>query len=62
MSLLKEYTGFGGENTHPKKDFLEKLLSYADRGRWRYLAMNHDGFPYLKNEPGVLHCRSCRTQ
>jgi ribonucleoside-triphosphate reductase len=31
-----------------KKDFLEKLLSYADQGPLAALAMNNDGFPYLR--------------
>jgi len=31
-----------------KKDFLEKLLSYAEEGPLAALAMNHDGFPFLR--------------
>jgi ribonucleoside-triphosphate reductase len=31
-----------------KKDFLEKLLSYAEEGPLAVLAMNHDGFPFLR--------------
>ena len=31
-----------------KKDFLEKLLSYAEDGPLAVLAMNHDGFPFLR--------------
>ncbi len=31
-----------------KKDFLEKLLSYAEQGPLAVLAMNHDGFPFLR--------------
>ena len=36
-------------NAHvQKKDFLEKLLSYAEEGPLAVLAMNHDGFPFLR--------------
>lgn len=31
-----------------KKDFMEKLLSYGDRGPLSNLTMNRDGFPYLR--------------
>lgn len=31
-----------------KKDFMEKLLSYAEDGPLAVLAMNHDGFPFLR--------------
>jgi ribonucleoside-triphosphate reductase (formate) len=31
-----------------KKDFLEKLLSYADKGPLAMLAMNNDGFSFLR--------------
>jgi ribonucleoside-triphosphate reductase len=31
-----------------KKDFLEKLLSYAEEGPLAVLAMNNDGFPFLR--------------
>jgi ribonucleoside-triphosphate reductase len=31
-----------------KKDFIEKLLSYGDEGPLSMLAMNRDGYPYLR--------------
>jgi len=35
-----------------KKDFLEKLLSYAEDGPLALLAMNRDGFPFLRMNLG----------
>jgi ribonucleoside-triphosphate reductase (formate) len=46
--LLKEYTAIAVKAHIQKKDFLEKLLSYAEQGPLAALAMNHDGFPYLR--------------
>jgi ribonucleoside-triphosphate reductase (formate) len=46
--LLKEYTAIAVKTHIQKKDFLEKLLSYAEQGPLAALAMNHDGFPYLR--------------
>jgi len=36
-----------------KKDFLEKLLSYAEDGPLAVLAMNHDGYPFLRMNHAV---------
>jgi anaerobic ribonucleoside-triphosphate reductase len=48
FELLKEFTRAAVEAHVQKKDFLEKLLSYADKGPLAVLAMNHDGFPFLR--------------
>jgi ribonucleoside-triphosphate reductase len=48
FALLKEFTTTAVRTSIQKKDFLEKLLSYADQGPLSVLAMNHDGFPYLR--------------
>lgn len=48
FGLLKEYTTLAVKAHIQKKDFLEKLLSYADSGPLAVLAMNADGFPYLR--------------
>ena len=48
MALLQESTAVAVKAHIQKKDFLEKLLSYADQGPLAALAMNHDGFPYLR--------------
>ena len=46
--LLQEITATAIEAHIQKKDFLEKLLSYAGDGPLAVLAMNNDGFPYLR--------------
>jgi anaerobic ribonucleoside-triphosphate reductase len=46
--LLREYIALAVKTHIQKKDFLEKLLSYAEQGPLAVLAMNHDGFPYLR--------------
>ncbi len=46
--LLQEVTSVAVKTQIQKKDFLEKLLSYDDQGPLAVLAMNHDGFPYLR--------------
>jgi len=46
--LLQEFTATAVKAHIQKKDFLEKLLSYADQGPLSMLAMNNDGFPYLR--------------
>ncbi len=48
FALLTEFTATAAKAHIQKKDFLEKLLSYADRGPLAVLAMNHDGFPFLR--------------
>jgi ribonucleoside-triphosphate reductase (formate) len=48
FSLLKEIVATAVKTSIQKKDFLEKLLSYADQGPLSVLAMNNDGFPYLR--------------
>ncbi|OPY86099.1 MAG: Anaerobic ribonucleoside-triphosphate reductase [Smithella sp. PtaU1.Bin162] len=46
--LLQEIIATAVEAHIQKKDFLEKLLSYAGEGPLALLAMNNDGFPYLR--------------
>jgi anaerobic ribonucleoside-triphosphate reductase len=46
--LLQKITAVAIKTQIQKKDFLEKLLSYDDHGPLAVLAMNHDGFPYLR--------------
>jgi ribonucleoside-triphosphate reductase (formate) len=46
--LLREVTAIAVKTHIQKKDFLEKLLSYAEQGPLAALAMNNDGFPYLR--------------
>lgn len=46
--LLREVAAVAVKTQIQKKDFLEKLLSYDDQGPLAALAMNHDGFPYLR--------------
>ncbi len=46
--LLQEFTANAVKAHIQKKDFIEKLLSYADSGPLAALAMNNDGFPYLR--------------
>jgi ribonucleoside-triphosphate reductase len=48
FALLKEFITVAVKTHIQKKDFLEKLLSYADQGPLAVLAMNKDGFPYLR--------------
>jgi ribonucleoside-triphosphate reductase (formate) len=48
LALLREFTALAVKAHIQKKDFLEKLLSLADQGPLAALAMNHDGFPYLR--------------
>lgn len=47
-SLLQEMTASVVRAHIQKKDFLEKLLSYAEHGPLAALAMNNDGYPYLR--------------
>lgn len=47
-ALLQKITATAVKAHIQKKDFLEKLLSYADQGPLAALAMNNDGFPYLR--------------
>jgi ribonucleoside-triphosphate reductase (formate) len=46
--LLKEFMEKAVKAHVQKKDFMEKLLSYAEEGPLALLAMNHDGFPFLR--------------
>ena len=48
FSLLDEFMQKAAQAHVQKKDFLEKLLSYAEDGPLAVLAMNHDGFPFLR--------------
>jgi anaerobic ribonucleoside-triphosphate reductase len=48
FALLGEYIEKAAKAHVQKKDFLEKLLSYAEEGPLAVLAMNHDGFPFLR--------------
>ena len=48
FALLTEFI-WKAVNAHvQKRDFLEKLLSYAEEGPLAVLAMNNDGFPFLR--------------
>ncbi len=46
--MLGEFAGKAIEAHIQKKDFLERLLSYAEEGPLALLAMNHDGYPFLR--------------
>lgn len=46
--LLQEIVATAVEAHIQKKNFLERLLSYAGDGPLALLAMNNDGFPYLR--------------
>jgi len=48
FSMLGEFIDKAANAHVQKKDFLEKLLSYAEEGPLAVLAMNHDGFPFLR--------------
>ncbi len=48
FSLLKDITATAIKAHIQKKDFIEKLLSYAEHGPLAVLAMNNDGFPFLR--------------
>jgi len=48
FSLLTEFMEKAAKAHVQKKDFLEKLLSYAEDGPLAVLAMNHDGFSFLR--------------
>jgi ribonucleoside-triphosphate reductase len=48
FTLLREFMEKAAKAHVQKKDFLEKLLSYAEQGPLAVLAMNHDGFPFLR--------------
>ena len=48
FALLTEFMEKAVQAHVQKKDFLEKLLSYAEDGPLAVLAMNHDGFPFLR--------------
>ena len=48
FSLLKDIVAVALKVHIQKKDFIEKILSYADQGPLAVLAMNNDGFPFLR--------------
>ncbi len=48
FSLLKDIATAAVKAHIQKKDFIEKLLSYAEQGPLAVLAMNNDGFPFLR--------------
>ena len=48
FSLLRDITAVAMKTHIQKKDFIEKLLSYAEEGPLAVLAMNNDGFPFLR--------------
>jgi ribonucleoside-triphosphate reductase (formate) len=48
FAMLGEFIEKAVKSHVQKKDFLEKLLSYAEQGPLAVLAMNHDGFPFLR--------------
>jgi anaerobic ribonucleoside-triphosphate reductase len=48
FALLSEFIEKAVKAHVQKKDFMEKLLSYAEDGPLAALAMNHDGFPFLR--------------
>ena len=48
FDILQERVALAVKIHVAKKDFLEKLLSYAEQGPLAMLAMNSDGFPYLR--------------
>jgi anaerobic ribonucleoside-triphosphate reductase len=48
FSLLKDIAAKAIKAHIQKKDFIEKLLSYAEQGPLAVLAMNNDGFPFLR--------------
>ena len=48
FELLKERMNMAAKAHIQKKDFLEKLLSYAEQGPLAVLAMNPDGCPFLR--------------
>ncbi len=48
LSLLSEYTTRAIAAHIQKKDFLEKLLSYAEKGPLALLAMNRDDYPFIR--------------
>jgi len=48
FACLKDLMGKAVKTHIQKKDFLEKLLSYAEQGPLAVLAMNTDGAPFLR--------------
>lgn len=48
FDLLRHITAAAAKAHIQKKDFIEKLLSYAEDGPLAVLAMNNDGFPFLR--------------
>jgi len=48
FALLKEHTAIVVKTHIQKKDFLEKLLSYAELGPLAALTVQHDDYPYLR--------------
>ena len=48
FSLLKDIAAAALKAHIQKKDFIEKLLSYDEQGPLAVLAMNNDGFPFLR--------------
>lgn len=45
---LREMVGLAVQAHVQKRNFIEKLLSYGDEGPLSMLAMNRDGYPYLR--------------
>lgn len=48
FTLLTTFIEKAAKAHEQKKDFLEKLLSYAEEGPLAVLAMNHDGFSFFR--------------
>jgi len=48
FALLRRFIEKAAKAHVQKKDFMEKLLSYAEDGPLAALAMNNDGFPFLR--------------
>jgi ribonucleoside-triphosphate reductase len=48
FTLLTDITSVAMKAHIQKRDFIEKLLSYAEDGPLAVLAMNNDGFPFLR--------------
>jgi len=48
LSMLSDLMEVAVKAHVEKKDFIEKLLSYGDEGPLAMLAMNRDGYPYLR--------------
>ena len=48
FALLQEMVGMAVKAHNQKRDFIERLLSLGDEGPLSMLAMNRDGYPYLR--------------